>query len=155
MRAMNEQYEVLGLVLWAMALGGVIGIERERNDKPAGLRTHILVAGAAALVTSVGASLVTQAGGVGDASRGLHAVITGIGFLGAGAILRPRKGPVGGLTTAATVFYTAAVGGAVAAGFGVSATGATVLGILALDVVGRHVAPKLQGTGPDLAEPDF
>jgi len=127
-----------------MGLGAVIGIERERYDKPAGLRTHILVAGAAALVTAVAADLVLE-GGQGDPSRGLHAVMTGIGFLGAGAILRPRKGPVGGLTTAATVFYTAAVGGAVAAGFGIAATGATLLAIFALSIVGRYFAPIVKG----------
>lgn len=131
---LGAQLLLLAHVVWAMALGAIVGAERERSDKPAGLRTHMLVAGAAALVTGVSLSLMS-AGGQGDPSRGLHAVMTGIGFLGAGAILRPKgdHAPTG-LTTAATVFYTAALGVGVAAGYGLSVTVAALLAVAVLRV---------------------
>lgn len=130
------QLEVMLTVAWAMALGGLIGWERQKFDKPAGLRTHMLVAGAGALITgfTVELSLLSA---VGDTTRGIHAVVTGIGFLGAGAILRQSNLNPSGLTTAAGVLYTTIVGCAVAVGYGLTATFATVLAILVLQVFGR------------------
>jgi len=89
-------------LLAAFVLGGVIGLERERRDRPAGLRTHILVTVGAALVMML-SRLV--AGEDFDPGRIAAGVVTGIGFLGAGTII--RSGPdVHGLTTAATIWGT-------------------------------------------------
>ena len=136
-----DQLRMAITVLWAMMLGAVIGIERERASKASGVRTHMLVAGAAALVAAVSAPLAIASGG--DASRGIHGVITGIGFLGAGAIIQSKKGAVTGLTTAASIFYTAAIGSAVAVGYGITATIGTLLGITVLYLVGylTHTHP--------------
>lgn len=131
-----EQLTLVGLVLWAIALGGLIGLERQLLAKPAGLRTHMLIAGAAALLTGVTADLSQLSAG-GDPTRGIHAIITGIGFLGAGAILRQTNLNPSGLTTAAGVLYTAVIGCAVAVGYGLTATVSTFAAIAVLQVFGR------------------
>lgn len=113
--------EVLRIILrlsLALLLGGLLGWERERSGKDAGLRTHMLVALGAALFV-----LVPAQGGmeVSDMSRVLQGVIQGIGFLCAGAILKSSdEQQVRGLTTAAGIWLTAAVG--IAAGMGREAT---------------------------------
>jgi len=102
---------VLRLVL-AAVLGGAIGIQRELVGKPAGLRTHMLICVAACLLT-----LASYRFGEGsDPSRIAAGIVTGIGFLGAGAILQRRSGIVEGLTTAATIWVIAAIGLSVGAG---------------------------------------
>lgn len=130
------QLELMALTLWSMSLGGLLGLERQLLAKPAGLRTHILVAGAACLLTGVTAELAmgTTAG---DPTRGIHAIITGIGFLGAGAILQQRNINPSGLTTAATVLYTAVTGAVVAVGYGLVATLTTGVAIVVLRLLGR------------------
>jgi putative Mg2+ transporter-C (MgtC) family protein len=142
---LGEQAGLLLLVLWSMALGGVIGWERQLVAKPAGLRTHMLVAGAATLFTGVTSSMALLSA-TGDPSRGAHGLITGIGFLGAGAILQQRDLGPSGLTTAATIIYTAVVGTAVAAGFGLAASVATLMAIAVLRILGRG-----RRDGPDRA----
>jgi len=136
-----DQLQITVKVLIAVLLGAVTGMERRRADKPAGTRTHALVAGAAALTTAISIAAV-ESFGVGDPTRGIHAVITGIGFLGAGAILHPRSGDQAptGLTTAASVFYTACVGIAVASGYVLTAVLATCISFALLRLVGmwRH-----------------
>ena len=99
--------EVLGRLALAAALGGAIGIEREIREQEAGLRTHMLVSVGAALFTVVGA-YGFQGQNV-DPSRIAAQIVTGVGFLGAGAIIR-RCFSVRGLTTAATLWVVAAVG---------------------------------------------
>jgi putative Mg2+ transporter-C (MgtC) family protein len=131
-----EQLHITALVVWAMALGGVVGFERQRFSKPAGLRTHMLVAGAACLITAVTAELALL-GPTGDPTRGIHAVVTGIGFLGGAAVVRQQDLNPSGLTTAATVLYTAIIGCAVAIGYGITATAATILALLTLQLLGR------------------
>ena len=122
---------VLRLLLAAL-LGGLLGMEREHKGKAAGVRTHMLVAMGAALFV-----LLASQGGMEDAelSRVLQGVIAGIGFLGAGTILKAeREEKVYGLTTAAGIWLTAAIG--VAAGLGRESTAVLstvlVLGVLAL-----------------------
>jgi putative Mg2+ transporter-C (MgtC) family protein len=102
-------------VLMAAILGGILGFERELHHKAAGLRTHIVVAvGAAVFVMVALESGSTSA----DLSRIIQGVATGIGFVGAGTILKPddREGDVKGITTAAGIWLTAAVGLAVGTG---------------------------------------
>jgi putative Mg2+ transporter-C (MgtC) family protein len=105
---------VLVRVIVAAALGGFLGLERERAGKAAGLRTHMLVALGAALFVL----FQSEAGmGPGDLSRVIQGVATGIGFIGAGTILKNTNNEeIQGLTTAASIWLTAAIGMAVGAG---------------------------------------
>ena len=114
----------------AAVLGSVIGWERDRAGKSAGPRTMALVGAASAAVVAIGAVLDVEAD-FGDPTRAMHAVITGIGFLGAGLIFTNRSGGTQGVTTAATVFATAAMGVAVGLGFQVAGLGLTLI-ILAI-----------------------
>lgn len=101
-------------IVCALLLGGLLGWERTQVGKSAGLRTHMLVALGVALATMVPLQM-----GMGNAevSRVLQGILTGIGFIGAGAILKlSREGEVRGLTTAASIWVTAALGIAVGAG---------------------------------------
>jgi putative Mg2+ transporter-C (MgtC) family protein len=101
-------------LLIAAILGGLLGAEREASGKAAGLRTHMLVAVGAAMFVLVPAEINA---GQGDLGRAIQGVATGIGFLGAGAILKQADGrQVTGLTTAAGIWLTAAIGVAVGAG---------------------------------------
>ncbi|GAA5233669.1 MgtC/SapB family protein [Verticiella sediminum] len=119
----------------AMLLGGLLGYEREAHGKSAGLRTHMLVALGAAMFVLV----PTEAGmSLDDASRVIQGAITGIGFLGAGAILKlTGDGRVHGLTTAAGIWLTASVG--IAAGLGREGTAvvATVFALFILAALKR------------------
>jgi putative Mg2+ transporter-C (MgtC) family protein len=116
----------------AAGLGAAIGLEREWRRKPAGLRTNILIALGAALFTMISLNL-TAAGGTPD--RIAAQIVTGIGFLGAGAIVR-SGGSVHGMTTAATIWVNAAVGMAAGAGELMEAVLATVVALLVLIVLG-------------------
>lgn len=98
----------------ALLLGVVLGLDRERRRKPAGLRTHALVCVASCLAMMTAVAM--GHGSRQDALRGLNAVMTGIGFIGAGAILRHGR-IVHGLTTGATIWTAGAVGAAVGAGW--------------------------------------
>lgn len=131
----------------AALLGAVIGFEREVQNHPAGARTHALVALGSALFTIAGAYGFTDTGEVLDPSRVAGQVATGVGFIGAGAILRSGLN-VRGLTTAATLWLAAALGVAMAAGAypaAFVATAATIILLLGLQVLrpvlerpGRH-----------------
>ena len=118
-------------LLLAAGLGAAIGIERELHRKPAGLRTNILIAVGAALFTTLSVHL---AGVGGTPDRIAAQIVTGVGFLGAGAILH-SGGSIHGMTTAATIWINAAVGMAVGAGqytMAAVATGITVVVLAAL-----------------------
>ncbi len=119
----QAQLASVASVAYAMALGGLVGLERELKDRPAGFRTHMLVAGAAALLVSVG-QLVLADVRYGDAHeriqvdplRLVEAVVAGVAFIGAGTIFATRAGrTVAGITTAASLLMVAVIG--VAAGF--------------------------------------
>jgi putative Mg2+ transporter-C (MgtC) family protein len=121
----------------ACVLGGLIGFEREIRDREAGIRTHLLVSLGAALFTVVSAygfhAFLTDGGNIvrADPTRIAAQIVTGIGFLGAGAIIREGLS-VRGLTTAATLWVVAAIGMACGAGYYWPAAAATVLTLLAL-----------------------
>ncbi len=112
-------------LLAATAAGGALGLERESNNKSAGLRTHTLVAVSACIFTLISIRIV-DSGGTGDPSRVVGQIVTGIGFLGAGVILH-RGANVQGLTTAATIWSSAALGCLSAFGFYWELAFATVL----------------------------
>jgi putative Mg2+ transporter-C (MgtC) family protein len=127
---------VLGKLLLATLLGGAIGLERELAGKPAGLRTNILICVGAALFTQLSVDIARigfspDGHPYGDTTRIAAQIVSGIGFLGAGAILH-GQGAVVGLTTAATIWVVAAVGAAVGAGAYVDALGSTTVIMLVL-----------------------
>ncbi|WP_317186218.1 MgtC/SapB family protein [Devosia sp. BK] len=123
-------------LLIAAILGGILGYERERKGRSAGVRTHMLVAVGAALFV-IGP---TQSGmPIEDMSRVLQGIVQGIGFLGAGAIIvRATKNQIEGLTTAANIWATAGIG--VIAGLGLEAT--AVLSALIMLII-LAVVPKI------------
>ena len=130
-------WEALLRLVAAAALGGVIGLEREFRDHEAGFRTHMLVSIGACVFTLVSAyawtgwTFSTPQGVVFDPTRIAAQIVTGIGFLGAGAII-VRGISVRGLTTAATLWVVAAIGMAAGAGYLSVALGATLLVLLSL-----------------------
>lgn len=118
----------------AAALGGVVGLERELAGKQAGLRTMMLICVGSALLTHVSITLASSSGG--DPARIAAQIVTGIGFLGAGAIMRSGHF-VHGLTSAATIWVVAGLGMAVGAGLQHDAVLATILILLSLILLGR------------------
>lgn len=139
----TPQLLILGEVALAIVLGGFIGFEREAARKPAGFRTHMLVAGAAALLVGLSDVLVTafvtaEVKGIlqADPIRIVEAIITGISFLGAGTIfVRGAQDRVEGLTTAASLLFSAAVGIAVSLEQFLLAVGVTFLALFILRVI--------------------
>ena len=115
----------------AAFLGSLIGWERDRAGKSAGPRTMALVGTSAAIVVSIGEVLDVNAK-FGDPTRALHAIITGIGFLGAGLIFTDKRGGIQGVTTAATIFATAAMGVSVGLGFQVVGVGLAMIILIIL-----------------------
>ena len=134
---------IIRLVL-AFILGGIIGLEREKKGGSAGLRTHILVTVGAALVMLTSLYLYDTYKGEGcaiDPGRIAAGVITGIGFLGAGTIIRSKEG-IRGLTTAASVWIGAAIGLAVGCGYfsgAIIVTGASYLALSLLKKLEKEV----------------
>ncbi len=108
-------------ILLAIILGGFIGVERERRKKPAGLKTHILIAIGATIFTYVSINLTNT----GDTSRIAAQIVSGIGFIGAGTIFTARK-IITGLTTAATLWVSAAIGMLIGADFVIASIIATL-----------------------------
>jgi putative Mg2+ transporter-C (MgtC) family protein len=139
METLSDVEAVQRLAL-AMVVGAVLGIERERLDRPAGLRTYMLVTEGACLFMICAillAEQIVRAGGISDPGRIASTVVQGIGFIAAGVILTTGKEVVG-LTTAAGLWVATALGLLIGAGFFVIAIVAAVATVLAL-VVLRHV----------------
>lgn len=137
-------------LLLSVLLGGAIGLEREIHGHPAGLRTHILVCLGSALITLVSVRMGLSFPGKADPGRIAAQVVVGIGFLGAGAIVR-EGATIRGLTTAASIWITAAIGIALGAGpfYGQLAiiTAAIVLFTLStLNLLEERMLKKLSGT---------
>jgi putative Mg2+ transporter-C (MgtC) family protein len=144
---MDSTEHIVNLLV-AAGLSGLIGLEREWRDRNAGLRTHMLVGLGAALFTMAGAELGT------DPSRVAAQIVTGIGFLGAGAIFRSGE-TVKGLTTAAGLWTVAGIGLAAGSGLIALAVTATVIALLILFALLPLVerippkAPTNRGPEPD------
>src|SRR5437660_6766579 len=128
MTEMLTQSELIKRLLLAGLIGGLLGAERELRRKPAGFRTNILIGLGCAIFTMVSTSLSSA-----SPDRIAAQIVTGVGFLGAGAIMREQSGGVHGVTTAATVWVNAALGTAAGAGQYMLATigGAITLAVLA------------------------
>ncbi|MEW6336549.1 MAG: MgtC/SapB family protein [Acidobacteriota bacterium] len=129
-------------LLVAAALGGLIGLEREVAGKAAGLRTNLLICVAAALLTVLSLE-IPRGFGLGDPGRIAAQIVTGVGFLGAGAIFNSKRA-VHGLTSAATIWVVTAIGMLVGAGLGREAALAAAL-VLAVLVVLRRVEHWMLG----------
>jgi putative Mg2+ transporter-C (MgtC) family protein len=143
--SLQQDLILLGRVAAAMVLGGMVGIEREVSRHAAGLRTHMLIAGAAALIVGLGDVIAQHFAGEPyrellrvDPVRLIEATVSAVGFLAAGNILRSRGGDhVRGLTTSASLVMSAAIG--ICAGLGeyVLALGVSLLCLLVLTVLQR------------------
>lgn len=132
--------DILLKTLPAIAAGGIIGLERQRKHKSAGLKTNILIC--------VGASIFTSIAHVtGDPARIVAQIISGIGFLGAGAILHPTVEKVSGLTTAAMVWAVAALGILSGLGHGLSAIGLSLL-ICSITLAISRIERAIHSTRP-------
>jgi putative Mg2+ transporter-C (MgtC) family protein len=149
----TNQWWVIAGTAYAMVLGGVIGYERELKNRPAGFRTHMLVAGAATLLIELGELLMAQTRYQNaqflqiDPLRLVEAVVSGVAFIGAGTIFATRSGnSVAGITTAASLLMVSIVGVAVGFGFYLLSLAVTLLTLLVLTVLNmaerrpKHVA---------------
>jgi len=125
---------IVGRLLLAALLGGLIGLERELSHKPAGLRTNMLICLGSALFTVISYQMAGEFGG--DHTRIAAQIIPGIGFIGAGVVIRER-GTIIGITSAATIFVVASIGMAVGSGMGVTAIFATLLILASLVILGK------------------
>jgi putative Mg2+ transporter-C (MgtC) family protein len=131
-----SELQLLGKIVIAALLGGLVGLEREFAEKPAGLQTHMLVGAGAALLVMVATKMITSLGPRNDVMidplRIIEAIVVGISFLGAGTILKhTREGEktVEGLTASASILFVSAIGIAVAMNAFILAVGATLLNL--------------------------
>jgi putative Mg2+ transporter-C (MgtC) family protein len=125
--------DLISIILAAL-LGAVIGLERELSGKAAGLRTNLLICLGASVFTIISREMVT--GTSGEVTRIAAQIVTGVGFLGAGAIIQDRRS-VHGLTTAATIWLVASIGMACGSQFYILAIFASLIAILTLIGLGR------------------
>jgi putative Mg2+ transporter-C (MgtC) family protein len=139
---MTLEQELMSIVrlLLAVFLGGLIGLERQIHGRPAGLRTHILVCLGSALIITLAASFGPNV----DPGRAVAGIVTGVGFLGAGVIVKSKE-IVRGLTTAACIWFVAALGVAVGQGLYVTAFAGTAIAIVVLTLLARfaHRVPAV------------
>jgi putative Mg2+ transporter-C (MgtC) family protein len=166
-----SELEAVGAAAYAMLLGGVIGYERELKNRPAGFRTHMLVAGAAALLMAM-SHLALQEPPTADPRidmsadplRLVEAVISGVAFIGAGTIFARRSGrQIAGITTAASLLMVSVIGLITGVGHFFLATAATLLTLLvltALNLLERTLNLRERGDlgddgdGPDAPDED-
>jgi putative Mg2+ transporter-C (MgtC) family protein len=152
-----EDVDILLKVIVAVCLGGMIGIEREFAKKPAGIRTHMFVTGAATLVMSLSILLINEFNATydnvsADPVRVIEAIIVGISFIGAGTVLKSEKDHnVYYLTTAASILFAAGIGITVALERYALALGLTVLVVLVNSAVGG-LEQKYLGKGKKFSD---
>ena len=135
----GDRMDILGVtlkLLLAIGLGGLIGLEREASQKPAGLRTNTLICVSSAMMMALSQIMMQSRAGNADALRIAASVITGIGFIGAGTIIQAR-GHVHGLTTASTLWAVACLGLVIGAGYYLLAAVFTAMILLTLVLLGR------------------
>lgn len=155
-----QQLDVVASMAVAMLLGGMIGYERELKRRPAGFRTHMLVAGASALLVGIGQLSVGTHGPGGEDSilqvdplRLVEAVIAGVAFIGAGTIFgESRRGgeTISGITTAASLLVVAVIGVAAGLDYYLTAVAATLLSLFVLVALSwweRRYRPRLPDGG--------
>lgn len=151
-----DQFDLLLNLLIATACGGLIGLNRELHNRPAGLRTHALTALAAALAVSVILQLHPTSADA--ASRVVQGVLTGIGFIGAGVIVHhERRYRVEGLTTAATIWVSSMIGIACGSGHAITALIGVMLTLLILSLgswLEHHIDVRFRKPPPNLTDDD-
>ena len=141
----GQQLDLLIRLVVALALSAIIGIERELQQEQAGLRTHTLVGLGAAAFTVISTFGFPDADA--DPTRVAAGIVTGIGFIGAGTILR-NEGAVRGLSTAASLWAVGAIGMAAGAGLYIFALGAMILALFVLEVLERAEIAVLRNRVP-------
>ena len=141
--SLHNQLHALGWIALSGLLGGIIGLEREFRHKPAGLRTHLLVAASATLLVLLGLDVVEMFNDPlkkdllrADPIRIIQAIIVGLSFIGAGTVIHQDKQEVEGLTTASSLLFTAAIGITVAVGLWFLAAALTLLVVVCLIALG-------------------
>jgi putative Mg2+ transporter-C (MgtC) family protein len=138
--------EFLIKVIIATVCGGVLGFERKIRQKHMGMKTNYLICLGSMLFAHLGLSLVTAVGS-GDATRVIGQIVTGVGFLGAGAIMRESDGHVTGLTSAALVWVNAAIGSAIGVRYYQEAVILTAIIVVTLpllqNIERKHAGPKV------------
>jgi putative Mg2+ transporter-C (MgtC) family protein len=145
---LNHEVALAARLIVAAVLGAMIGLERELHDHPAGMRTHLLVSVGAATFTILSIEAFAAPGA--DPARIAAQIVTGIGFLGAGAIIQDR-GAIKGLTTAASLWAVAAVGmaaGAAAWGVAVATTIIVVISLWPLHEIERRIVERRERRPP-------
>ena len=150
--------ELMARVLLSFALGGVLGLERERTGRPAGLRTHMLVCAGSVCFTLAGIyGFAGPPTSNRDPARVAAQIVSGVGFLGAGTIFRTPS-TVRGLTTAASIWLVAAIGMLIGAGMYALAVFTTILGYATLEWLKAPARRRRLGepsiTGADVEEED-
>lgn len=157
------QLELLGQIVGAMVLGGLLGLERELCEKPSGLRTNMLVSGATAMLVGLAGALVNHFSESTlysselirtDPIRVVEAVVAGISFLGAGTILQSRRGAVIGLTSAACILFSGVIGIAMALSQYALAVGGTGIAIVTLRLIGKWEHRLARSRGKRAAHPE-
>jgi len=146
----TQELEVCIRILVAAILSAVIGFERETKERPAGLRTHILVGIGSALFTVISLFAFTQ----NEHARVAAQIVTGIGFMGAGIIFQDRKNRTHGLTTAAGIWAVSAIGMACGSNLYVIATVTTLLIVFVLHFLGKLEVRLLGNTLPPNSNKD-
>jgi len=145
----TDQLSILYRVLIAIDLAGIVGYEREHLHKPAGLRTNMIIGGAACLIASITPPLILFIENIGskdvvstDPIRLLQALVVGVSFIGAGTIIKNSDEKISGLTTAATLLFSMGIGVAVAVEQYIVAVGITLI-VLIVNVLVRRLTYKL------------
>ncbi|HPD45355.1 MAG TPA: MgtC/SapB family protein [Anaerohalosphaeraceae bacterium] len=148
---MTVTWHDVASLLFAVLLGGAIGLEREITGKPAGLRTNMIICLGATVFTLVTVRLGMEAGAADAGGRIAAGIVTGVGFLGAGALLQEGSG-VHGLTTAASIWLVASIGVACGVGYYILATLVTFIALVVLCgllPIARRIRRYRRVQGPD------
>ncbi|MEX0761839.1 MAG: MgtC/SapB family protein [Dehalococcoidia bacterium] len=138
--SLHDELTMLVRLLVAVLAGSIIGFERRRSSRPAGIRTVGLVAGGSAIFTLVSIFGFQGLGDMRDPARVAAQIVTGVGFIGAGVMIRGDGGTVRGLTTAGSIWIAAALGMAAGAGMYVIAVAGSILTVVVL-----HFFPRKAG----------
>ena len=129
-------FDFLPKILLSIFCGSLIGFERELKDKPAGMRTYMLISVGATMFTLIGVYFAEQWDGIADPMRVAAQIVTGVGFLGAGTIMYAR-GRISGLTSAAGIWLSASLGMSIGVGFHVFSVIVVLLAVVTMVFLGR------------------
>jgi putative Mg2+ transporter-C (MgtC) family protein len=157
-RTAIPEWQIIGRLVIALLLGGAIGFDREVKNRPAGLRTHMLIALAAAIFSITTLEIVAgleKTGHAADPIRAIEAVTAGVAFLAAGSIIQSRA-QISGLTTGASMWLAGAIG--VACGFGffsiaVLATALALIVLVWLQSLSEKINPAVSPVGKNDVKP--